>query len=62
MIPADRRSYRGLLAMPAWGLYDSYGMLVASVRAEDAVAARDIFRRSGFSGFRVRRITDSPAR
>lgn len=55
---ASRRSYRGLMALPAWGLYDAIGALVASCRAALATDARDLFKRHGLQGARVRRITD----
>jgi hypothetical protein len=50
-----RRSYRGLMALPAWGLYRGE-KLIASVRARDAYDARDIFRVHRLTGERVRRI------
>ena len=40
----SRRSYRGLLVLPAWLLFDAAGGVVASVRAESAQAARLLFR------------------
>jgi hypothetical protein len=48
-------SYRKLSALPAFGLY-SGERLVATIRAPDALDAREIFRRHGFAGTRVRRI------
>lgn len=56
----NRRSYRGLVSLPAWGLYDG-NRIVASVRAETAVAARDLFHKHGLVGKRVRRVLP-PAR
>jgi hypothetical protein len=59
-----RRSYRGLIRLPAFGLYDEAGALVATIRAATATDARDLFRRHGLSGARVRavesRTTDKP--
>jgi len=52
----NRRSYRGLMTLPAFGLYDTANRLVATIRAESAEAARDLFRRHGLRGARVRRI------
>lgn len=57
MAQRERRSYRNLMALPAWGLYDAAGQIVASVRAESAQAAREIFKREGHVGERVRRIS-----
>lgn len=37
-------SYSGLLRLPAWGLYDERGKLVASVRAHSNWEARAIFK------------------
>lgn len=39
-----RSSYRSLSRMPAWGLYDAQGRLIATVRARSAWEAREIFR------------------
>jgi hypothetical protein len=50
------RGYRKLAGLPAWGLYAADGKLVASVRAFDAMEARDLFKRAGESGERVKRI------
>lgn len=52
----NRRSYRGLSRLPAYGLYDTAGRLVATIRAASATDARDLFRRHGLSGARVRRV------
>lgn len=52
----NRRSYRGLLAQPAWGLYKD-GKLVATIRAKDAYEARDLFKQHRLDGDRVKRIT-----
>jgi hypothetical protein len=49
----NRRSYRRVASLPAYGLYAGE-RLVATVRAESAEAARDIFRRHGLHGIRVR--------
>jgi hypothetical protein len=51
---ANRRSYRRLLALPAWLLYEG-GKLVASVRAEDAQAAREIFKTHKLDGTHMRK-------
>lgn len=51
-----RGSYRGLMALPAWGLYDAADGLVATCRAKDAYVARDLFKRHGLEGARVRRV------
>lgn len=48
----NRRSYRKLLAMPAYGLYKG-DKLVATIRAENAYQARAIFRQHDLSGDRV---------
>jgi hypothetical protein len=50
----DRSSYSRIIALPSWGLYRANGELVATIRAESAYAARDIFRRHGLEGARVR--------
>lgn len=41
------------MGLPAFGLYDE-NRLVATVRAQDAYAARDLFRKHGLTGRRVR--------
>jgi hypothetical protein len=41
----SRRSYRGLMALPGWGLYDEHDRLVATCSATSAPDARDVFRR-----------------
>jgi hypothetical protein len=51
-----RRSYSGLMSLPAWGLFDGIGALVATVRARTAFDARDLFREHGLQGERVKRI------
>lgn len=56
-----RRSYRGLMGLPAYGLYDEAGALVATIRAATAFDARDLFRRHGLKGARVKRIIDGHA-
>lgn len=53
---AHRRSYSGLMRLPGWGLYDAAEGLVATVAAESAYEARDVFRRHGMTGVRVRRL------
>jgi hypothetical protein len=56
---ADHRdSYRR--GMPAWGVYDAAGKLVATIRAPSAEEARGLFHRHGIrlSG-RVRRLPRS---
>jgi hypothetical protein len=56
----DRHSYSGLSALPAWWLLDADDNLVASIRAESAVAARDLFKREGLQGVRVRKADIAP--
>jgi hypothetical protein len=51
-----RRSYSGLMRLPAYGLYDAQAALVATVRAATASEARDLFRKHGMRGARVRRV------
>jgi hypothetical protein len=53
---SGRRSYRGLMSKPAWGLFDSRGRIVASVRADTAQLARDLFKTDNLKGERVRRL------
>jgi hypothetical protein len=53
-------SYAQQLALPAWWLVDAEGKVVASVRAETALEARDVFRREGQSGARVVRAQVAP--
>jgi metallophosphoesterase superfamily enzyme len=50
-----RRSYGGLMKLPAWGLYVG-DRLVASARAASAYDAQQLFRAHGLEGERVRRI------
>jgi hypothetical protein len=50
-----RRLYRRLIGLPAWGLYQG-DELVATIRAENAYVARDLFREFGLTGDRVRRM------
>lgn len=61
----SRRSYSGLMAEPAWGLYAHQGTtntanakdkLVASCRAPDIHAAHALFKKFGLRGDRVRRL------
>ena len=47
-----RHSYRALMALPAWGLYDADDGLVATVRAGTAIEARDLFNEAGLAGSR----------
>jgi hypothetical protein len=56
----DRRSYSKLSRLPAFGLYDEDGRLVATIRADSAADARDLFRRHRLSGARVRRVGAKP--
>jgi hypothetical protein len=56
----DRHSYSGVSALPAWWLMDADGNLVASIRAATAVEARDLFKREGLSGVRVKRAEVAP--
>jgi hypothetical protein len=51
----QRTSYLHLMAHPAWGLYAG-SHLVASVRADNAHDARDIFHAHNLEGERVRLI------
>jgi hypothetical protein len=53
-----RRSYRGLMGLPAWGVYDSGNRLVATIRAASAYDARALFHRHGIqvADGRVRRV------
>jgi hypothetical protein len=39
-----RRSYTGLMSLPAWGLFDRDGKLVASIRAKTAFEAKLLFK------------------
>lgn len=48
-------------ALPAWVLVDENDDIVASVRAETALAAREEFIREGQSGARIRRATVAPS-
>lgn len=48
-----RSSYRVVAALPAWLLYDG-SRLIASVRAVDADAARELFTAAGLSGTHMR--------
>lgn len=50
--------YRRLMELPAWGLFDREGRLVASIRAEDAHVARTLFKAHGYSGYRVRKVAE----
>lgn len=50
----SRRSYTGLLRLPAWLLYDG-DELVASCRAATADDARVVFKHAGLSGTHMRR-------
>jgi len=60
---SQRRSYQALSRMPAWGLYDDKGQLVATISAPDAHAARALFHKHNarnpdhlLQGSRVRRM------
>lgn len=57
---ANRRSYRGLMGQPAWGLYEGE-QLVGSCRAKDVDAATEVFRkadkRSARYGWRGKKLT-----
>jgi hypothetical protein len=60
----NRRSYRRLAELPAYGLFRASGELVASIRALSAAQARDLFRRAGYGrqaqpGDRIRRLDAS---
>lgn len=50
-----RRRYRHLTSLPAWGLFVG-DRIVASIRAEGAYAARDLFKAHGLEGERIRRL------
>jgi thioester reductase-like protein len=50
-------SYRRALQLPAWGLYASE-QLVATVRADNAEAARQKFKKADMSGERVKKIAE----
>jgi hypothetical protein len=57
----NRRSYRQLAELPAFGLFRASGELVATIRALSARQASDLFRRAGYGrqaqpGDRVRRL------
>lgn len=58
----SRFSYRGLSSLPAWLLVDERDEIVASIRAETAFRARDLFRERGLYGARVVRASDWTAR
>lgn len=49
-----RRSYRGLMSLPAWLLYDGE-TLVGSVRAASSEEARELFLEAGMSGTHMRK-------
>jgi hypothetical protein len=53
-------SYSEQLAKPAWILVDERDQTVASIRADTALEARDIFRASGMQGVRVKRANVAP--
>jgi hypothetical protein len=52
--PTNRRSYRGLMMLPAWLLFDGE-QLVASVRAASADDARVLFKKAKLEGTHMRR-------
>lgn len=56
---SQRRSYSGLMRLPAWRLDDAEDGIIASVRAATAQEARELFRAHGLAGSRVRR-ADAP--
>ena len=53
-----RHHYGALMHLPAWGLYNADGELVATIRAERAEVARDLFKAHGYEapGGRVKRV------
>jgi hypothetical protein len=53
-------SYTEQLAKPAWILVDERDETVASIRADTALEARDIFKASGMQGVRVKRANVAP--
>jgi hypothetical protein len=55
----NRRSYRGLSRLPAWGLYGITGTLVATIRAATKEDAARLFEQHGlrFQGDHVKRVT-----
>jgi hypothetical protein len=60
-----RRSYRGLSQLPAYGLYNAHGELIATCRAANAEDARELFHRyvgkmpELLDGRRVKRIPEA---
>lgn len=52
---ANRTSYRRLSQLPRFGLYLDE-RLIASVRAESAYVARDLFKHHGLKGDRIKRL------
>ena len=50
----SRSRYGRLLRLPAWGLYDDDGKLLATVRARDAEDAKTVFVMYGYHGDDVR--------
>jgi len=53
-------SYSAQLAKPAWHLMDAKGKVVASIRADSAIEARDVFKREGLQGVRVKKADVAP--
>jgi hypothetical protein len=53
-------SYNAQLAKPAWWLLDAAGAVVASIRADTAIEARDAFKREGLTGARVKKAEVAP--
>lgn len=53
----SRARYGRLLSMPAWGLYDDDGNLIATLRAENAEDAKTLFITYGYHGDDVRPMT-----
>jgi len=52
----SRRSYRRLMSLPVWALFDRQ-KLVATVRAEDASEARQLFKDEGMKGTWLRKLS-----
>lgn len=57
-----RRLYRRLIVLPAFGLYDDDDRLVATIRAENAYVARELFHAYGLEGARVRLVAKAGER
>jgi hypothetical protein len=52
----SRRSYSGLMSLPAWGLYDKNGKIVATVRTKTSGEAVGIFNEHGLVGLFVKKV------